>query len=100
MQIQKINWKLNLVINGKPYLLAKFGARSLKSYPTSLFCEKNRYFFSVKILIHSSSKFHKNFAYVRSIRDAYFTAQKMKFSIKNFFSKCDQTDFSAFGHIC
>ena len=40
MQIQKINWKLNLGINGKPYLLAKFGARSWKSYPTSLFCEK------------------------------------------------------------
>ena len=70
-----------------------------KVIPPLYFVKKKQIFFSVKILIHSSSKFHKNFAYVRSIRDAYLTAQKMKFSIKNFFSKCDQTDFCGFGHI-
>ena len=32
-------------------------------------------------------------------RDTRFTAQKMKFCIKNFFSKCDFRN-CGFGHIC
>ena len=37
----------------------------------------------------------------RSRKSTYFTAQKMKFSVKEFFSKCFQIRISGgFGHIC
>ena len=37
----------------------------------------------------------------RSRKSTYFTAQKMKFSVKEFFSKCFEIRiFCGFAHIC